>query len=95
MINRNRIGFNDVLLDHSRGNAAKKVRVPLEILLQRGSDLDMENCESVQEWINMVFEELRPFPSEHRTFRLHCVHIGLALLTISMEKSEQMKLLSH
>jgi hypothetical protein len=91
MINRSKSKANDCLCDQTGGNAAMGFRGRLEILLQRGTDLDIDDCESVQEWINAIFTELKSFPSEHLSFRLHCLHAGLALLSISLDKAGEVE----
>ena len=91
MINRNNARVNDCLFDQTRENAARSVRGQLEMLLRDGENLDINDCESVQEWINAVFGELKSFPSEHLSFRLHCLHTGLVLLSISVDKAEKME----
>jgi hypothetical protein len=91
MINRSKSKGNDCLCDEMGGSAARNIRGCLEILLQQGTDLDIDDCESVQEWINAIFTELKSFPSEHLSFRLHCVHTGLSLLSISLDKAGEME----
>jgi hypothetical protein len=91
MVSGSKTNANDCLLDDARGNAAKVINGTLQTLLQKGENLDIEDSESVQEWINIVFDQLKSFPSEHRTFRLHCVHTGLDLILISLDKAAEME----
>jgi hypothetical protein len=79
------------LLDQTARNSARNIPRRLEKLLRKGESIDIDDCESVQAWINATFDELKSFPSEHLTFRLQCLHTGLGLLSIALEKEEEME----
>jgi hypothetical protein len=94
MTNRSITKVNGCALDQTRGNASRGIRGRLEVLLREGEVLDTDDHESVQEWINLTFDELKSFPSEHLSFRLHCLHTGLGLLSVALEKEEEMRQLT-
>lgn len=74
-------------IEYQRVNFSTIIRERLEILLNKGNNVDIDALESIREWMNEVFTELESFPSEHRTFRLHCLHTGLTLLSIASDKA--------
>jgi len=58
----------------------------LESLIQRGKSIDPGDSASILRWMNATFSQLESYSSEHLSFRLHCLHTGLTLLSIALEK---------
>ena len=95
MVNRIKTDSNDYLTRGAWGNHANNNLAKLLTLLEQGENADIEDYELVHDWINIVFEELRSFPSEHRTLRLHYIHLGCRLLSICIDKSTEAKAFSY
>jgi hypothetical protein len=86
MISRNKTRNRDSLLkqiDRTDPDCRKK---NIELLIEMGRNIDVNDFNSLYGWINSTFTQLESFSSEHLTFRLHCLHTGLAMLSVALEK---------
>ena len=86
MINKSKTTTQVPLLNQLNSRDPEHIEKQLECLIEEGKNIDINDFKSLYDWVNSTFTHLEPFLSEHLSFRLHCLHTGLTLLSIALEK---------
>ena len=60
----------------------------LELLIKMGESFNLNDLRAFGRWLKRTSKKLESFPSEYLTFRMHCLEVGTAMLSIALEKEK-------